>query len=121
VIDVARDSVIATIAVGDTKPVGVVISPNDKRVYVAEGRGAQVTFIDATTNTVVDSIAVGRRPWGIALSHDGERLYTADGGSNTVTVIDIPRRHVIATVTVGEKPYDVLYVPPAPPVPSSQR
>jgi YVTN family beta-propeller protein len=70
---------------------------------------------------VVDSIAVGRRPWGIALSPDGKRLYTADGGTNTVTVIDIPRRQVIATVAVGEKPYDVLYVPPAPPVPSSQR
>lgn len=81
VIDVARDSVIATIAVGDTKPVGVVISPDDKRVYVAEGRGAQVLFIDAATNRVVDSIAVGRRPWGIALSPDGKRLYTADGGT----------------------------------------
>ena len=82
---------------------------------------ARVIFIDATTNTVVDSIAVGKRPWGIALSPDGERLYTADGGTNTVTVIDIPRRQVIATVAVGEKPYDVLYVPPPPAGPSPQR
>ena len=48
VIDVARDSVIATIALGDTKPVGVVLSHDDKWVYVAEGHAAQVVVIDAT-------------------------------------------------------------------------
>ncbi|HEY8469491.1 MAG TPA: hypothetical protein VIL18_07605 [Longimicrobiales bacterium] len=46
---------------GEAKPVGVVVSPDGKRVYVANGHGNSVSAIDATTNREVATIPVGRR------------------------------------------------------------
>jgi len=51
------------------------------RVYVSNETLGQVMVIDATTNAVVDRIAVGKRPRGLKLSADGTRLYVALSGS----------------------------------------
>jgi YVTN family beta-propeller protein len=45
VIDTNRHRVIHTIDLGDAKPVGVVVSPNGKRVFVANGYAGSVTSI----------------------------------------------------------------------------
>jgi YVTN family beta-propeller protein len=48
VIDVAQHRVIATIELPETaKPVGVVVSPDNRFIYVANGHGNSVAFIDA--------------------------------------------------------------------------
>ena len=89
VIDVPTRKVIKVIDLPkDSKPMGVVVSPDAKRVYVANGRGGTVSVIDAATNAVVSTIPVGQRPWGIALTPDGKKLYTANGPSNDVSVVD---------------------------------
>ena len=89
------------------KPVGVVVSPDGKWVYVANGNANAVSIIDATRNAVVGRIPVGRRPWGIAISPDGRTLYTADGLSNQLSVIDVATRRVRATVKTDKQPWGV--------------
>ena len=59
------------------KPVGVVVSPDGRRVYVANGGAGRLSVVDAATLDVVGSIPVGRRPWGVAISADGKRVYTS--------------------------------------------
>jgi YVTN family beta-propeller protein len=86
---------------------GVVVSPDAKRVYVANGRGGTVSVIDAATNTVISTVAAGQRPWGIALTPDGRKLYTANGPSNDVTVIDTDRMQVIKKIPAGKIPWGV--------------
>lgn len=112
VIDVAKREVIETIQLkgGQGKPVGVVVSPDNKTVFVANGRASRVSVIDVATSKVVESIPVGRRPWGIALSRDGKLLYTANGLSDDVSVIDVASRKVIATVAVGKRPWGLTIV-----------
>jgi YVTN family beta-propeller protein len=97
----------------DSKPMGVVVSPDGRRVYVANGRGGTVSVIDAASNTVRSTVAVGQRPWGIALTSDAKKLYTANGPSNDVTVIDADQMKVIRKISAGKIPWGVA-IGPAP-------
>jgi YVTN family beta-propeller protein len=95
----------------DSKPMGVVVSPDDKRVYVANGRGGTVSAIDAATNAVIRSVPVGQRPWGIAVTSDGRKLYTANGPSNDVTVLDSQTMQVLKKIPAGKTPWGVAISP----------
>jgi YVTN family beta-propeller protein len=95
----------------DSKPMGVVVSPDAKQVYVANGRGGTISVIDATTNSVTATLPVGQRPWGIALTSDGSRLYTANGPSNDVSVLDTGTLKVIKKIPVGKIPWGVAVGP----------
>ena len=92
---------------------GIVVSPDDKRIYVANGRGGTVSVIDAATNKVAQTVAVGQRPWGIAITSDGRKLYTANGPSNDVTVIDAASMKVIKKIPAGKIPWGVAISPAA--------
>src|SRR5688500_1573430 len=87
---------------GDSKPKGVVVTPDGKKVLVASGASHSVAVIDAQSHEVMTTIPVGRRPWGIALTHDGKKAYVANGVSNDISVIDTATQKVIASVPVGK-------------------
>ena len=113
VVDGTRDSVIATIPIGDrtTKPTGIAISADGRWAYIANGRANEVTVLDVKARRVVQSIPVGTRPWGVSLTPDGSTLYVASGRSNEITVISTAKRSVTGKITVGERPYTVAVVP----------
>jgi YVTN family beta-propeller protein len=96
---------------GIIKPMNVVLSPDDKRLYVSTGRGHQVFTLDTATNTVLSSVEVGARPWGIALSLDAKTLYSANGPSNDVSVVDLATNTVTKKVKAGKGPWGVLVLP----------
>lgn len=58
--------------------------PDGPRAYVSNENSNSVSVIDATTDTVIASIPVGKRPRGIRLSPDGKTLYVALSGSPQV-------------------------------------
>jgi YVTN family beta-propeller protein len=109
VVDTSTHKVVRTIQLTgeNVRPMGVVVSPDGKRVYVTTGRGGSVIAIDAASGRVVGSVKVGDRPWGIAISPIGTRLYTANGPSNDVSVVDVDSLSVVATIKVGERPWGV--------------
>jgi YVTN family beta-propeller protein len=113
VIDVRRDTVVATIVIGDTatKPTGIAISPNGRYGYIANGRANQVTIVDVPARAIIGAIPVGQRPWGVALSRDGSTLYVANGRSNNISVVSTAQRRVTQTIAVGERPYTAVVVP----------
>jgi YVTN family beta-propeller protein len=92
---------------GEGKPVGIVVSPDGRRIYVANGFASVVTVLDARTMRPIARIPVGRRPWGIALTRDGTRLYAACGLADELDVIDTRTSRVVARVSVGKKPWGV--------------
>jgi len=88
------------------RPMGLSLSPDGKRLYVANGRGGTVSIVDTAAGRVVDTIAaVGARPWGVALSPDGRTLYTANGSSNDVSVIDLVARKVTRRIATCRGPW----------------
>jgi YVTN family beta-propeller protein len=96
-----------------TRPVGMVVSHDGKRLYAVTGRGRNLLDIDITTGQVLRTVEVGQRPWGVALSPSGDRLYTANGSSNDVTVVDTAGFNVVAKVPVGDSPWGAIVVPHA--------
>jgi YVTN family beta-propeller protein len=93
------------------RPMGGVVSPDGKFLYMTTGRGKTVAVIDTVANQHVGSIEVGARPWGIAISPDGKRIFTANGTSNDVSLVDTEARRVIAKVQVGDRPWGIAYRP----------
>jgi YVTN family beta-propeller protein len=110
VIDTATNTVIATIAVGDS-PIGVAVNPTGTRAYVTNYLSDSVSVIDTATNTVIATIAVGDFPIGVAVNPAGTRAYVTNEGSDSVSVIDTATNTVIATIAVGSVPIGVAVNP----------
>lgn len=109
VIDIAARTLARRATLGDAsvRPMGVVLSPAEDRVFLTTGRGGTLAALDANTLANARSVAVGPRPWGLAISPDGAQLYTANGASNDVSVVDAATLTVVARVKVGERPWGV--------------
>ena len=89
---------------------GVVVSNDGAKIYVANGRANNISVIDARTDAVFATIPVGTRVWGLGLTRDGKKLYAANGISNDVSVIDTATNSVVATVRAGEGSWGVAIV-----------
>src|SRR5258708_27399868 len=95
---------------GGTKPVGLALTRDGKKLYVSTGRGKKVLIIDTATEKVLGSFEVGQRPWGIALSPDEKLLFSPNGPSNDVSIIDVATQTVLRKVKVGDKPWGVITI-----------
>jgi YVTN family beta-propeller protein len=90
------------------RPMGSVLAPDGKHLYVSNGRNESVADIDVAARKVARMFEdVGARPWGIAISADGHTLFTANGPSNDVSVIDVATGKVTKRVKVGALPWGV--------------
>ena len=106
------------------QPFGVIIAPDNSRLYVTLGGSESVLAIDiprllrfihsrprpasgsfaydlsASANYVVARIAVGHNPRGLALSRDGRKLYIANRLDDTISVIDTHSLRVASTIAL---------------------
>ncbi len=64
-----------------SSPTGALAAAPSPRVYVTNEASGNVTVIDATTDTVLATIPVGKRPRGIQASPDRRTVYVALSGS----------------------------------------
>lgn len=108
-IDVRRHAVERRIRLAATEhPVGLMLSRDEKRLYVATGRGNGVAVIDTTAMRVITSIPTGSRVWGIARSRDGSKIYAANSLSNTISVIDTQTSRVVRTIGTDDGPWALV-------------
>ena len=95
------DTVVKTIPVG-TGPVGVAVTPDGTKVYVANYDSKYVSVIARPGNTVVATVRVGSGPIAVAVTPDGKHAYVAHN-FNTVSVIDTATNtRVGSPIPVGE-------------------
>ena len=92
------------------QPVGVRITADGKKGYVALGPANRVAVFDAETYEVLDYLLVGQRVWQLGFSPDGRFLYTTNGNSNDISIIDVETDKVVKSVQVGEQPWGVVAV-----------
>ena len=108
-IDTKKHRVLKRIRLGKTdKPVGMVLSPDEKKLYVATGRGNGVAIVDTVGMKMIAKIPTGERVWGIALTPDGRKLYAANSLSNTISVIDTRTNEVVATIKTDDGPWALV-------------
>ena len=89
------------------QPVGIRITKDRSRAFVALGPANRVAVVDAQTYEVLDYLLVGQRVWQLAFGPDEKTLYTTNGVSNDVSVIDVEAEKVVKSIPVGQFPWGV--------------
>jgi YVTN family beta-propeller protein len=105
-----EDPVVATIT-GIHGASGVRVSPDGKRVYVAERYSNTVAVIDAGTNSIIKKVPVGVNPHTVIFAPDGSRAYVSNRADDSVSVIDTNALQVIKTIPVGRWPTGMAIAP----------
>jgi len=93
------------------QPIGISITKDGKRAFVALGPANRVAVIDAETKKIEKYLLVGQRVWHLAFTPDEKYLLTANGVSNDVSVIDTASLKVLKSIPVGQFPWGVVVAP----------
>ena len=94
----------------DITPVGITMTRDGKRAFVALGRANHVAFVDVASRQVTDLVLVGKRAWNVALDQAEARLWVVNGLSDDVTVVDVASAKALKSIAVGRVPYMALVV-----------
>src|SRR5262249_32637408 len=106
--DAKRRRITKTIELDDNaRPTGLALSPTNRTLYVATGRGGRLVAIDRRSLKIKWSVPVGDRAWGVALTPNGKYAYTANGPSDDVTVVDAVSGAVVKKIHVPGAPWAV--------------
>jgi YVTN family beta-propeller protein len=99
------------------------VSPDGRRVYVANSSDATVSVIDAASGTLITLIPVGLNPIGVAVTPDGSSVYVTNNGpiTQTVSVIDTATNSVAQTIggLPGAASFGQFIGPPENPPPTN--
>jgi YVTN family beta-propeller protein len=103
VIDTTTYTVSTVQVSSDATISGIAITPRGTRIYIGKSNGS-VAVLDAATNAVIASVAVGEQPLGLDVDHSGASVYVVNHRSNSVSVIDAVTNTVHTTIAVGNSP-----------------
>jgi PQQ-dependent catabolism-associated beta-propeller protein len=92
------------------QPVGVKVTEDGSRVFVALGPANRVAVVDGESLEVLDYILVGQRVWQLDFTPDQKYLVSTNGNSNDITVIDVAAEKAIKSVQVGQAPWGVAII-----------
>ena len=92
-------------------PEQVAISPDGKKLYVANEDSGTASVIDAQSGAVLANVNVGGEPEGIRVSPDGKLLAVTSEAESTVAIVDAASYQVLGKIPVGERPRDILFSP----------
>ncbi len=88
-------------------PAGIAVTPDGKRLYVAENLTNKVAVVDLADQKVVTKIEVGEYPYDCEISGDGKRVYVSNWGSRSIAVIDASSNQVLNSIPAGDHPNDL--------------
>jgi len=85
-------------------PAGIDVTPDGRRLFVAENLANKVTVVDLATQEVITKIAVGSYPYDCVVSRDGKRAYVSNWGAQSVMSIDADSYKVLGEIRSGDHP-----------------
>ncbi|MEA5504629.1 beta-propeller fold lactonase family protein [Halotia wernerae UHCC 0503] len=99
----------------EAQPNKILLSGDQRRLYVANGNSDTVSVIDTTKDQVVQTISLARPrerykgsiPNSLALSPDQKTLYVTLAGENAVAIVDINQGRVTGRIPTGWYPNSV--------------
>ena len=94
----------------DITPVGITMSRDGKRAFVALGKANHVAFVDVASRKVSDLVLVGKRAWSVALNKAETQLFVVNGLSDDMTIVDVGAAKALKTIKVGRVPHTVVVV-----------
>ncbi|MEW6444839.1 MAG: YncE family protein [Pseudomonadota bacterium] len=119
VIDLATDSVVKTIAVGD-RPLGVAVTRDGSKVYVTDLHEQSITMIDGHNHTVLARKSLVMTPRAVAVNAAQSRVYVVGSDpsrkkprSSLVVVLDASTLEPLAQIPLMGKE-DAIYMAVSP-------
>ncbi len=82
----------------------VVVTPDERRAFVANLGSGNITAIDLEKRDKIADLSAGLEPEGIALTPDGRELWVSNRGDDTVMLFDTQSLERLATIPVGDMP-----------------
>jgi YVTN family beta-propeller protein len=92
-------------------PRHVVLSPDDKILYVSHNLSSIVTSHNAANGRVLRRVATGTEPRTMEIAPDGSALWVVNYASNTLTVVNTSTMLVQQSIATPPKPIGVTYEP----------
>ncbi len=93
----------ATTTVG-AEPVGLAITPDGKRLLVANSMSGTVSVLDAKTLSPTAQLQVGGQPWAVTSLSDGHHVYVTDFTGGAVRLADLDTGGVTQSVELSQPP-----------------
>ncbi|GHO89285.1 bifunctional YncE family protein/alkaline phosphatase family protein [Dictyobacter formicarum] len=85
-------------------PTGLSLSPDGKRLYVANNLTNSVDVVDTGNKTVLAIMQVGSFPYTTLARKDGKEVYASNWGDSSISVISTATSNEIASIAVGQHP-----------------
>ena len=98
------------IAAGPT-PRHLVLSPDDRFLYVTNNRAGTVRALDTSTGTELAVVRTGQQPRSMAISDDGRSLWVVNYVDDTLTKVSTATMTVVQEIATGRRPVGVTYDP----------
>lgn len=114
VVDLAALRVVHSIDAGSAgaTPRHLLLSPDDRWLYVSNHTMNSVRKIDARTGAVVGIVTTGSETRSMALADDGDSLFVTNYRDGTVSKVRTRDMVVVQTVHSGVHPVGIAYDPP---------
>ena len=109
VVDVATNTLTATVPFPH-HGFNLIVAADGQRVYVTTADGTLHT-VNATTNAVISTLAVGVAANGLAFSPDGNVLYVSSRDAGTVVAVNPASNTITRTYTLGGMPQRLAVAP----------
>lgn len=90
-------------------PHAIAITPDNKKLYVANLTKDRVSIVDAETNEFVDDIVLpnGTEPMEAMIAPDGKYLYISAMGTHKLIIIDTQTDQILTSVDVNHMPMHI--------------
>ena len=115
IIDTGSQAVVGTLRfelkgarAAEITPVGIVMTRDGTRAYLALGRANHVAFVDVAQRKVTQTVLVGKRAWGLALDRAEKTLLVVNGLSDDLSFVDVADAKATKTIKVGRVPHSVV-------------
>ena len=103
IINTKTNTVIKTIHTPHIGPFGIVVSPDNSKVFVTNNTFSEISVINTTTNTIANTFTGIGHAGFIDISPDGSKLYYTSAGSaaDTVWVINATNGNILSNILIN--------------------
>ncbi|MEL1135782.1 YncE family protein [Desulfitobacterium sp. THU1] len=111
VIHLGTGDIVEKIPVG-AKPLAIIKSPDQTKVYVANSGSGDVYQINTSTGEIEAKISMGNQPVAMTINAAGDTLYVLDYYLNRVSIIDLRLRSMVGYIPLNTFGFEERIEPP---------
>jgi YVTN family beta-propeller protein len=93
------------------RPVGLIISPDNKELYVADEEASRLVVLATSPLRVRHVVRLPDKPHRLAITPDGRTLFVTCIDSGVVYVVERSSYKIVARIPTGPKPYWITVTP----------